>query len=142
MTGYIKPLPLVNEETKPYWEFCRKHELRMQKCSACGHIRFPISIICPKCHSMKSHWEKLKGNGTVYSFTVYRVAYHPAFKKDIPYIVAIIQLAEGPRMESNIIGCKPEDLKIDSPVVVSFDDVTSDITLPKFRLDEVAPSLK
>jgi uncharacterized protein len=133
MASYLKPLPIINAETKPYWEYCQKHELRMQKCTQCGHIRFPISILCPQCHSLDSQWEKLSGKGTIYSYTVYRVAYHPAFKDDIPYVVAIIHLDEGPRMESNIFGCKPEDVRIEMPVEVSFEDVTAEVSLPKFR---------
>jgi uncharacterized OB-fold protein len=131
--AYTKPLPLINEETKPYWDCCKKHELRMQRCLQCGYIRFPVSPICPMCHSMKAKWVKLSGKGTVYSFTIYRVPYHPAFKDDIPYVVAIIQLDEGPRMESNIIGCKVEDVSIDMPVIVSFEDVTDEVSLPKFK---------
>ena len=133
MPSYMKPLPLINEETKPYWDYCRKHELRMQQYRQCGYIRFPISIICPKCHSMETDWTKLSGRGEIYSFTIYRVAYHPAFKNDIPYIVAIIQLDEGPRMESNIIGCEVERVTIKMPVEVAFDDITDDIALPKFK---------
>ena len=133
MAGYAKPLPLLNAETRPYWNYCRKHELRMQKCSRCGHIRFPVSVICPACHSMEAEWVKLSGRGKVYSFTIYRVPYHPAFRDDIPYVVAIIRLDEGPRMESNIIGCKVEDVKIDMPVEVAFYDVTDEVSLPKFR---------
>jgi uncharacterized protein len=133
MASYTKPLPIINEETKPYWEYCKKHELRMQKCTQCGHIRFPISSLCPICHSLDSQWEKLSGRGSVYSYTVYRVPYHPAFKDDIPYVLAIIQLVEGPRMESNLIGCRPEDVRIDMPVQVSFEDVTGEVSLPKFK---------
>lgn len=133
MGDYTKPLPLINEETKPYWEYCKKHELRMQRCSECGYIRFPISILCTRCHSMASEWVKLSGKGSVYSYTIYRVAYHPAFKDEIPYVLAIIQLEEGPRMESNIVGCKPEYVSIEMPVEVSFEDVTDEVSLPKFK---------
>ena len=133
MATYEKPLPIVNEETKPYWEHCKKHELRMQKCTACGYTRFPISMVCPRCHSVEAEWTKLSGKGKVYSYIIYRQAYHPAYKDEIPYVVAIIQLDEGPRMESNIIGCNVEDVKIDMPVEVHFDDVTAEVSLPKFR---------
>ena len=133
MVKYDKPLPVVNGDTAPYWEYCKKHELRMQKCKQCGYIRFPASIVCPKCHAMEAEWEKLSGKGTVFSFIVYRLAYHPAYQNDIPYVVAIIQLDEGPRMESNVTGCEVEDVKIDMPVEVYFDDVTDTISLPKFR---------
>ena len=136
MADYNKPLPLLNAETQPFWEYCKKHELRMQKCCNCGYIRYPISLVCPRCSSREAEWALLSGKGTVYSFTVYRVAYHPAFKDDIPYVVAIILLAEGPRMESNIIGRNVEDVRVEMPVTVSFEDVTDQVTLPKFKPDE------
>ena len=131
--AYEKPLPVINEDNAPYWEYCRNHELRMQKCTDCGHIRFPASIVCPKCNSMEAEWTQLSGRGKVYSYVIYHMAYHPSYKDDIPYTVAIIQLNEGPRMESNITDCKGEDIQIDMPVELYFDDVTDDVTLPKFK---------
>jgi uncharacterized OB-fold protein len=130
---YEKPLPIINEDNAPYWEYAKKHELRMQKCTRCGHIRFPVSVVCPKCHSLEAEWTGLSGKGKVYSYVIYRMAYHPSYQNDIPYAVAIIQLDEGPRMESNITGCQMEDIRIDMPVEVYFDDVTDDISLPKFK---------
>jgi len=131
--AYEKPLPIINEDNTPYWEYAKKHELRMQKCTRCGHIRFPVSVVCPKCHSLEAEWARLSGKGKVYSYVIYHMAYHPSYKDDIPYAVAIIQLDEGPRMESNVTGCQMEDIKIDMPVEVYFDDVTDDISLPKFK---------
>ncbi len=131
--AYEKPLPVINEDTAPFWEYCHKHELRMQKCRQCGYIRFPASIVCPRCHSLEAEWTRLSGKGRVYSFIVYHQAYHPSYKDELPYAVAIIQLDEGPRMESNVIGCEMEDIKIDMPVEVIFDDVTDEVTLPKFN---------
>lgn len=134
MTSYNKPLPIINDDNHQYWEYCQQHELRMQQCNNCGYIRFPPSFLCPQCHSMDSEWEKLSGRGKIYSFVVYRVSYHPSYADDIPYAVAVIQLAEGPRMESNITDIKLEDLKVDMPVEVYFDDVTAEVSLPKFRV--------
>jgi len=82
---------------------------------------------------MDARWVKLSGRGKIYSFVVYRMSYHPSYANDIPYNVAVIQLTEGPRMESNITGIKVEDLKVDMPVEVYFDDVTAEVSLPKFR---------
>jgi uncharacterized OB-fold protein len=130
---YDKPLPAVDGDNAPYWEYCRRHELRMQKCRDCGYIRFPPGVVCPRCNSLEAEWTKLSGRGRVYSYAVYRAVYHPSYKDDIPYAVGIIQLDEGPTMESNITGCNPEDIKIDMPVEVYFDDVTEEISLPKFR---------
>ena len=133
MSTYAKPLPAVNSENAPYWQYAKKHELRMQQCAGCGYIRFPPGILCPKCHSMDAQWVRLTGRGEIYSYIVYHHAYHPAFRNDLPYAVAIIKLAEGPRMESNIIGCRMEDLKVGLPVELCFDDVTDEISLPKFK---------
>ena len=133
MSEYKKPLPLINEDNRPYWEYCKKHELRMQKCKGCGHIRFPVSILCPNCHFMDAEWTKLSGKGKVFSYIVFRIPYHESYKEDIPYAVAIIKLDEGPRMESNLIVPDLEDIRIDMPVKVFFDDVTDEVSLPKFK---------
>jgi uncharacterized OB-fold protein len=133
MKNYTKPLPIITDDNRQYWEYCQKHELRMQQCDNCGYIRFPPGILCPQCHSMDASWVKLSGRGKIFSFVVYRVAYHPSYADDIPYAVAVIQLAEGPRMESNITGIKVEDIKVDLPVEVYFDDVTAGVSLPKFK---------
>jgi uncharacterized OB-fold protein len=134
MTSYSKPLPIIDEDTAPYWKYCKQHELRMQKCSDCGHIRFPASVLCPACHSMDAQWMKLSGKGKIFSYVVFRQAYHPAYKGDIPYVVAIIQLEEGPRMESNIIDADVDEIEIGMSVKLVFDDVTDSISLPKFKL--------
>jgi len=133
MTVHDKPLPVIDVENAPYWEYCKKHELRFQKCSVCGHIRSRISAICPECNSMESEWTKLSGKGRIFSFIIYRRAFHPAYENDIPYCVAIIELDEGPRMQSNITDCDIEAIEIEMPVEVYFDDVNEDISLPKFR---------
>jgi len=133
MAAPEKPLPVIDAENAPYWEYCRKHELRFQKCMDCGHIRSRISTICPECSSMESEWTKLSGKGKVFSFIIYRRAFHPAYENDIPYCVAIIELDEGPRMQSNVTGCDVDDIEIEMPVEVYFDDVSEEISLPKFR---------
>jgi uncharacterized OB-fold protein len=133
MIKYDKPLPVPTPESKPFWDYCKQHELRMQKCTQCGHIRNPEAEVCPHCQSRKFDWAKLSGRGKVYSFGIVHYVYNPAFAKDIPYVVASIELEEGPRMLSNITGCKPEDVKINQPVVVYFEDVTEEFALPKFK---------
>jgi uncharacterized OB-fold protein len=132
--GYAKPLPAIDEENKPFWDYAKKHELRMQKCPECGKIYYPPSSLCPHCQSWeKSEWVKLSGKGQVYSFIVARRATNPAFAKEVPYVVAIIETEEGGRLISNVIGVKPEDMRVGMPVEVVFDDVTEEVTLPKFK---------
>ena len=89
--------------------------------------------MCLNCLNTTSEWVKLSGKGQVYSFIVVHRRYHPAFAKEIPYTVAIIETEEGVRMLSNIIECKPEAVKIGMPVQVVFDDVSPEFSLPKFK---------
>jgi hypothetical protein len=78
-------------------------------------------------------WISTSGKGTIYSFVIYRRAYHPGFEDQLPYVVALVQLEEGPRLISNIVDCDPQAVRCDMPVEVVFDDVTPDVTLFKFR---------
>jgi uncharacterized OB-fold protein len=131
--SYDKPLPCINSDNKPFWEGCRLHELRFQQCADCGHVRWPPAIICPECHSSETAWLVSKGIGKVYTFVVYHEPFHPAFVSDLPYVVAIVALDEGPHLLTNIIDCNPEDVACDMPVMVIWEDVTDEVTLPKFK---------
>jgi uncharacterized protein len=133
MKDYPKPLPDINDDNKEFWSGCKAHELRFQKCRGCGYVRWPPSIICPRCHSRETEWIVSRGKGTVYSFVIYHVAYHEGFTEEIPYIVADVELEEGPRLLTNIVGCPFERIACDMPVKVVWDDVTEDCSLPKFR---------
>jgi uncharacterized OB-fold protein len=82
---------------------------------------------------MESEWTKLSGKGKVFSYVIYRRAFHPAYTNDIPYNVAIIHLDEGPNIQSNVTDCDLDEIKIDMPVEMYFDDVSEDISLPKFK---------
>ena len=131
MVGYQKPLPTPTQDTKEYWEGCKQHQLLIQRCRNCGAFRFYPRPMCPNCNSMDSKWVKARGKGKVYSWTVAVQQFHHAF--EVPYIVAIVELDEGIRMTTNIIDCKPEELYVGMPVEVIFEDVTEEITLPKFK---------
>jgi len=131
--SYDKPLPQPNPDTKPFWEGCRNHELKFQKCKSCGHVRWPPSILCPMCYANDTEWVKASGKGKVYTFAVYHQAFHKAFEKDLPYVTAVIELEEGPRLLSNIIGCKPQKVKCDMPVKVIWEDINEEFSLPKFK---------
>lgn len=134
MTDYIKPLPEISEDNREFWEGARRGKLRMQKCTDCSHIRYPISYVCPKCLSYKFAWTDLSGRGEVFSYIVFYQLYNKAFEKDIPYNVAMVQLEEGPRMYSNIVGVDNDAVKIGDKVEVAFDTVTPEVTIPRFKL--------
>ena len=130
---YNKPLPQPNAETKPFWDGCKQHQLRFQKCRDCGYVRWPPSIICPMCYSSETEWITASGKGTLYTFATYHHAYHPAFENDLPYITAIIELEEGPHLLTNIVGCSPDEVQCDIPVEVTWEDITEEFSLPKFK---------
>jgi uncharacterized OB-fold protein len=130
---YAKPLPRPNEVSLPFWEGTRAHELRVQRCRGCGrHIFYPRAI-CPFCLSEHLDWVTASGKGKVYSYTVVRRAMHPAFREDTPYVLAIVELEEGPRLTTNVVGVEPEKVRVDMPVQAAYDDVTPEVTLLKFE---------
>jgi len=131
--GYEKPIPKPNSDTRVFWNGCRDHELRFQKCKECGHVRWPPSIICPKCYSSETELVLSRGKGRVYSFVVYHVAFHPAFRDEVPYVTAIVELQEGPHLLTNIVGCKASEITCDMPVEVVWEDITEELSLPKFK---------
>lgn len=139
MSKYEKPLSIPHLDTKEFWEGCKRHKLLVQQCKECGTYRFPPRPMCHACTSTNMEWIKVSGKGIVHSWVMVRdSAYrpvHPGFAKDRPYPILLIELpdAGGVHMISNIVDCSPENIKIDMPVEVVFDDVTDEITLPKFR---------
>jgi hypothetical protein len=133
MAEYLKPLPHVDGVSRPYWDAARRHQLMLQRCRKCGAYRYPAGEACSSCLSDDLEWVKATGRGEVYTFTVFHQVYHPAFAGDVPYVVAAIELEEGPRMIASLVGCTPPEVRIGMPVEVVFDDVTAEVTLPRFR---------
>jgi uncharacterized OB-fold protein len=135
-TTYAKPLPVPNPETQPFWNACKNHEFRAQKCTRCGKFRWPPAGLCPHCRSWDSEWTKLPGTGTVYSYVAVHYVSVPAFADDVPYVIAHITMdgTDGNVIFlSNVIGMPWEEVNVGMPVEVVFEDVTDEITLPKFR---------
>jgi uncharacterized OB-fold protein len=127
-----KPVPRPAPESVPYWDAAKQHKLVIPHCKACGQYWFPPSQRCPNCLAADFEWAEVSGRGKVYSFVVFHRVYHPGFETEVPYVVALVELAEGPRLLTNIVGIPPEDVRCDMPVKVVFDDVTADATVPKF----------
>lgn len=127
-----KPLPRPAPESVPYWEAAKNHRLEIPHCNACGHYWFPPSRSCPNCLASDFTWTQVSGNGKVFSFVTFHRVYHPAWEGDVPYVVALIELEEGPRLLSNIVGIAPDQVRCEMPVKVVFEDVAKDVALPKF----------
>ncbi len=135
MSGYRRPLPQPDRETSFYWEAARRHELAILRCDRCGYyIHYPRAE-CPRCGASSLHPGRMSGRGTVHSFTVTHYVSAPGFEDAIPFVVALIELAEQPnlRITANLRDCPPLAVRIGMPVEVVFDDVTPEITLPQFR---------
>ena len=132
---YSLPLPVPQQQWDRYWEGTKAHELWIMRCNDCNEAYFYPRPICPKCFSRNTEWFQASGKGTLHAFAIVHRGPTPAFRDVVPYVVATIELEEGPRMPSNLVEVtmEPEHIKIGMPVEVVFDDVTDAITLPKFR---------
>ena len=129
-----KPLPVPTPETAPYWEGLKQHELRIQRCKDCNQAYFYPRPFCPKCFSWNIEWFTASGKASLHTYEiVHRAA--PAFAADTPYVLAVVQLDEGPRMMTNLVEVEPEPSKLplDMPLEIVYEQVSDEITLPKFR---------
>lgn len=133
MFAIEKPLPRPTEDSAPFWAAAHTGELHMQRCCNCSHVRFPPSVVCARCLSGKAEWIALSGRGTVFSWIVVHQSQHPAFNSDTPYNVAIVELEEGPRLHTRIVGCSNEEIFINMPVEVVFDRVNDEVSLVTFK---------
>lgn len=133
-----KPVPTPTLETRPYWEGCARHELLIQRCDACGNHQFFPRLYCSSCFSDRVGWTRASGRATILSFTVVRRPVSPAFADEVPYVVALVTLEEGPTMMTNIVGCEPEALRVGMPVEVTFEN-RGDVSIPQFRLSPQTP---
>jgi uncharacterized OB-fold protein len=128
----FRPAPPATELTDPFWAGGLSGELRLQQCANCGHIRYPISTICPVCWSADCDWTPLSGRGTVQSHIVFERAYHEAWAGQVPYVVALIELDEGPVLVSNVVGVPPSAVRVGQPVTVTFARRSATAALPQF----------
>lgn len=132
--SYAKPVPVPDADTRPFWDGCREGKLLLQRCDACSRFRFPPGETCPGCGSDRASWIESSGRGSVFSWIVVT---HPVpreiYAPDVPYVVALVDLAEGVRMATNIVGCQPGSIVAAMPVEVVFDRVSETVVLPRFR---------
>ncbi len=131
-----RPLPTpITPEAKPYWDGLREGKLMLPKCEDCGSAFFYPRIACPHCHSRNVGWIQASGKGRLYAFQIAHRALNPAFKIEPPYILAMVELEEGPRMMSNLINIEPDPqiVKCDMAVEVVFEKQTDEVTLALFQ---------
>jgi uncharacterized protein len=128
-----KLIPVPTAETAEFWAGCKRGELRLQRCADCGQYQFPPQTFCRHCSGNNLRWVTVSGRGKVLSYTIVHWSPNPAYAADAPYSLGLIQLDEGPRMLSNIVGCLPGEVRIGMAVAVLFEPCGPDIILPKFK---------
>ena len=134
-TEYKKPLPQPTSITKPFWDGTKEHVLRLQKCLSCGQPFYYARNVCPHCLSDQLEWFNASGKGKVYSFTVAHRPTFPAFAADVPMVIAIIELEEGPMISSTLVDVEPASVKVGMPVQIVYEDHPNEgFTVPKFKL--------
>jgi uncharacterized OB-fold protein len=133
-TTYKRPLPRRrNSMAAEFYDFCKKHELRFQRCTDCGTWRHVPRDMCAKCGSFNWEWARSSGKGKVFSWTTAVQPMLPQFADLVPYSPVVIEMNEGVRLVSWLTDISPDDLRLDLPVEVVFDDVTPEVALPKFK---------
>lgn len=121
-----RPLPVPNADTAPFWDGCARETLTVQRCDDCGTRQFPPRPFCTACRSAALTWVAASGRATVASFTVVHRAPVPAFREAVPYVLALVDLAEGPRMMTNLVDCDPGSVRIGQAVRFVFRRVADD----------------
>ena len=131
---YNKPIPVPQGESDEYWNKAKEGELWLRSCNDCGGAYFYPRDISPCCFSRDTTWVQASGNATLYTYAIVHRAPHPGFVEDVPFVPAIVELEEGPRMPTNIVIDEPtqENLQIGMALKVVFEDITDTIALPKF----------
>ena len=133
---YSKPLPAPEDPqlTAPFWEAAKRHELLIPRCPRCDAYFWYPRPACPTCLREDWEWTSVSGKARLHTFTLVRQPADPSFLDDTPYVYAVVQLEEGPRMISNVIDADPlAEVEVDMPLEVTFDDVTDEWTLVKWR---------
>jgi uncharacterized OB-fold protein len=131
--NYTKPRPAISALNRPYWDALRRREFMLQRCAECGMRWYPPAPLCPRCWSRRIEWAPASGRGRVSSWVVFHQSYFRGFDAEIPYNVAEVELEEGPRLLTNLIGIRNEEIRAGMEVEVVFDEAAPDLTLAKFR---------
>ena len=126
-------LPAVDPDTAPFWDAARDGRLLIRRCGACGRAHFYPRPFCPHCWSDEVAWEDASGGASLYTWSVVHVNDLPPFGELVPYVAAVVDLAEGPRMMTQVVGCPFDQLVIGMPLEVTFEPRPEALTVPVFR---------
>jgi uncharacterized OB-fold protein len=125
--------PACDEETRPFWEGCGRHELLLQRCRDCGAVQHRPRAACVSCRADAIEYFAASGRGKVHTYTITQQNQAPPFRGALPYVLAYVELEEGPRLLSNVVGCEPDAVRIGMPVQVEFCDTEEQRAVPRFR---------
>jgi len=128
-----KPVPRVNETTKPYWDGARLGKLLLQRCNACRTVVHYPRAWCSKCWATDLEWIEATGRGHVITFTIVHQAPYESYAADVPYVLAVIRLEEGPQMMANVLGVDPSRMRVELPVHVVFEERGDGFRVPQFE---------
>ena len=131
-----RPLPQPTDLTRPYWQAAARGELHMQHCGACGRWQFYPRPFCIHCEADALQWRAVSGLGRIYTYTVNHRAPNAFMKARLPYVVAIVELDEGPRLMANVLGNAVDQAGIGKRVKVTFEAVSEEVALLQFVLLE------
>lgn len=135
-TAYRKPMPRIDAWNKPFWDATQERQFLAQQDEA-GNFWFPPGPMSPFTHTDRWRWVPLSGKGTVVSWVVFHQKYFAGFGDELPYNVALVQLAEGPVVFTNLVGVGNDNIAIGMQVQVEFSETDGTMKLPVFRpIDE------
>ena len=126
-------LPTPEADTQPFWDAAAEGRLLLRRCDDCDATYFYPRSFCPSCWSDNVSWAVASGRATLYTWSVVHANDLPPFAERVPYVAAVVELEEGPRMMTNVVDCDAEDLRVGMDLVVSFETRTDDVTVPLFR---------
>ena len=132
MKHITRPLPTITQDNEEYWASTRAHATKLQRCNVCSKFWYYPGPVCHYCGAQDWTWTPVSGKGTIYSYSVLERAKGNPFEGDVPITIILVRLEEGPVMMSNLFDYEPEELAIDAPVTMTYEDVNEQVTLPVF----------
>jgi uncharacterized OB-fold protein len=134
-----RPIPAVDERSKPFFDATLRGELLLQHCGTCGRWTWPVKVRCIECLADDLRWEPASGLGTLYTFTLVHQIVHPGFKDEMPYNLALVDLDEGVRVHTSIVGVPNDELRIGMRLRVVFVPASEEIAIPMFEPSPGSP---
>jgi uncharacterized OB-fold protein len=126
-------LPIPDDYTRTWWDAAAERRLLIVRCAACGEAHYYPRPFCPRCGAEEVAWEEASGHATLYTWSVVHQNDLPPFRDKVPYVAAVVDLAEGPRMMTNVVGAEPSSLQVGMALRVDFEELDEGFHIPVFR---------